>query len=43
MTITGEVCHNHGITPEVFQNSCRTHARDPDVGQALEEMAVKTL
>lgn len=43
MSITGEVCHSYGINPQVFQDSCRTHARTREVNQALEEMATKTL
>eukprot|EP00358_Blepharisma_japonicum_P004933 CAMPEP_0202946024 /NCGR_PEP_ID=MMETSP1395-20130829/8155_1 /ASSEMBLY_ACC=CAM_ASM_000871 /TAXON_ID=5961 /ORGANISM="Blepharisma japonicum, Strain Stock R1072" /LENGTH=318 /DNA_ID=CAMNT_0049646377 /DNA_START=14 /DNA_END=970 /DNA_ORIENTATION=+ len=43
MRITGEVCHSYGLNPEIFQNSCRKHATVPEVGRALEEMAVKTL
>jgi len=43
LTITGEVCQRYGINPGIFQDSCRTHAQDPSVSGALEEMAVKTL
>ena len=43
MTITGEVCGRRGISPAIFQNSCRAHAQKPTVQRALEEMAEKTL
>ncbi|OMJ71531.1 hypothetical protein SteCoe_30236 [Stentor coeruleus] len=43
MTITGEICAKHGINPQIFQNSCRSHASKPSIQRALEEMAEKTL